>query len=63
VRAAVAPAIAIEQAKTPVPNVPPSRYVPDVSRAREELGLSALVNLEDAIARTAAFHRHANASV
>jgi dTDP-glucose 4,6-dehydratase len=62
VRAAVAPAIAIEQAKTPVPNVPPSRYVPDVSRAREELGLSALVNLEDAIGRTAAFHRHANAS-
>jgi len=44
-------------AGTPVPGVPPARYIPDVSRARHELGLDARVSLEDGIRRTAAWSR------
>lgn len=46
----------VEVAKQPVPGAPPQRYVPDISRARTELGLAPLVTLEDGIARTAAWH-------
>lgn len=35
---------------------PPERYVPDTRRAREELGLKAAVDLDDATARTLAWH-------
>lgn len=36
---------------------PPARYVPDIERARQELGLSVGIGLDAAIARTAAWHR------
>lgn len=35
----------------------PERYVPDTALARQELGLTLRVNLDDAIQRTVAFHR------
>jgi nucleoside-diphosphate-sugar epimerase len=38
---------------------PPARYVPSVERARRELGLRQTVELDDAIARTVAWHRAA----
>jgi nucleoside-diphosphate-sugar epimerase len=38
---------------------PPQRYVPSVDRARTELGLVPLVALQDAIERTATWHRQA----
>jgi dTDP-glucose 4,6-dehydratase len=34
-------------------------YIPDISRARTELGLDVTVNLEEALTRTLAWHRHA----
>lgn len=37
--------------------VAPQRYVPDVSRARTELGLTAPLSLDEAIARTARWHK------
>ena len=39
------------------PNRLPERYVPNCDRARTELGLEVRIPLEDAIARTAAWHR------
>lgn len=36
---------------------PAPRYVPDVTRARQELGLTAAVPLREALRRTIAFHR------
>jgi len=39
--------------REPVPGAQPERYVPSTGRARTELGLSELVNLADAIQRTA----------
>ncbi len=54
----------------PVPHVeirgkrsdgPAPRYVPDVTRAREELGLAAAVPLREALRRTIAFHRNRGA--
>ena len=39
-------------AKTPAPGVPPARYVPDVSRARAELGVRASISLDDGLERT-----------
>ncbi len=41
---------------TPDPNKPVARYVPDVSRARDSLGLVPRVSLSDAIEKTARFH-------
>lgn len=38
------------------PNSPPARYVPDVSRAREELGLTVRIPLADAIRRSLTWH-------
>lgn len=43
-------------AGSPQPGQPPSRYVPDVSRARDELGLRVNIPLADAIRRTFAWH-------
>lgn len=44
-------------ARDAVPGVPAERYVPDVSRARAELGLDVWVPLTEAFARTASWHR------
>jgi nucleoside-diphosphate-sugar epimerase len=43
--------------KSPGPS-PGPRYVPDVSRARTELGLEVRIDLDDAIVRTLAWYRH-----
>ena len=47
----------VEVAGTAVTGVPPSRYVPDCSKARRELGLHNSVDLVDAVHRTAGWHR------
>jgi dTDP-glucose 4,6-dehydratase len=47
----LAPSLPVEIARTPAPG-PPARYVPSTRLAREELGLSVAVGLEEAIART-----------
>lgn len=39
------------------PNKLPDRYVPQTTRAREELGLDQWIALHDAVQRTAAWHR------
>lgn len=43
--------------QTAVPGQPPERYVPDTTRARTELGVMPQFTLDDAIARTARWHR------
>jgi nucleoside-diphosphate-sugar epimerase len=43
--------------RTPTPGQPPSRYVPSVRRAEEELGLRERVDLETAIKKTAGWLR------
>jgi dTDP-glucose 4,6-dehydratase len=55
VRETVAPAARVEIARPATPALPPSRYVPSIERARVELGLTPLVPLREAIARTARF--------
>ncbi len=47
------PAIKITIAQPPTPGEAPSRYVPSVARAKDLLGLSPIINLEDSIYRTA----------
>ena len=32
----------------PVPGIPPMRYVPDIHRARQELGLAEYITLDEA---------------
>jgi dTDP-glucose 4,6-dehydratase len=39
-----------------IPGARPSRYLPDVARARNELGLKCNIGLEEAIRRTLKFH-------
>lgn len=46
----------VQIARTPVPGQPAQRYVPSIQRAREELGLEPWISLDDAIARTVAWH-------
>ncbi len=41
--------------ENPVPGKLPARYVPDVSRAKKELGLESLIGLDEAISRTVAW--------
>jgi nucleoside-diphosphate-sugar epimerase len=50
-------AVAIEIAQKPVPGQPASRYVPDTARAEKELGLQVWVPLDEAIRRTAQWHK------
>lgn len=49
----------VEVAHTPRPGAKAPRYVPDVSRAHDELGLRVRVSLPHALAATIAFHRNA----
>jgi dTDP-glucose 4,6-dehydratase len=43
--------------ETPQPGQPPARYVPDITRASNELGLGVNVQIETAIQRTLDWHR------
>ena len=54
---ALAPGTEVRVAKEPVAGAAPSRYVPDVKRAEELLGLRETVGLLDQIRRTAEWHR------
>lgn len=54
--AAAAEGVEVHVAKAPPPGHVPSRYVPDVRRARA-LGLEVRVGLDEAIRRTIRFHR------
>ena len=49
--------VGVEVAREPTPGVPAERYVPSARRAKSELGLETWVGLDDALARTAAWHR------
>ena len=51
------PHVPVTIAGRPQPAQPKARYVPDVSRARDELGLEVTVGIEEAIQRTLAWHR------
>jgi dTDP-glucose 4,6-dehydratase len=55
-RVAHATSTTVSVARQAAPGAAPARYVPDVSRARAELGLVVQVGLDEAIARTLAFH-------
>lgn len=55
------PGTPVHVAKQPVPGTPAARYVPAVSRAENELGLTAAVALEEGIRKTYAWHLHAPA--
>lgn len=52
-----APLASIEVGARPQPGVAPHRYLPQTTRAAEELSLRELVDLNDAIGRTAAWLR------
>jgi dTDP-glucose 4,6-dehydratase len=53
----VAPGVAVMRAREPAEGVLPTRYVPCTRKAREALALGATVALDDAIRRTASWHR------
>jgi nucleoside-diphosphate-sugar epimerase len=55
-RVAAQTGVEVHVAKEAPPNHAPARYVPDVSRAKSELGLAIGVPLDEAIARTLSFH-------
>lgn len=50
------PELPIHVAREPQPGAEPMTYVPDISRARNELGLGVTVPLDEAIRRTAKWH-------
>lgn len=54
--AAAAAAAEVHIAQKAVPGAKPARYVPSVSRAREELSLSETIELREAIKRTAEWY-------
>ena len=49
--------IPVSVARAPEPGALPARYVPDINRARTELGLEVRISLEEAILRTAKWHQ------
>lgn len=51
------PRVPVEIRGTPNPQKSVERYVPDISRARQELGLEARIELPQAIRNTIAFYR------
>src|SRR3954466_12285091 len=53
----LAPRSAVEIAGTAIPDRPAERYVPSSARIQRELGVKVAVNLEEALTRTAAWHR------
>ncbi len=59
VAAVLNPQAEITVASQALPGVPPPRYVPSIDRARDLLSLRPTVPLEDAISRTANWHRQA----
>ncbi|HEX8550149.1 MAG TPA: NAD-dependent epimerase/dehydratase family protein [Abditibacteriaceae bacterium] len=54
--ALVSPPLPVQMARMPDANVLPSRYVPDISLARNELGLDVWISLDEALNRTFAWH-------
>ena len=52
----LAPKAAVTVGRAPIAGAAPSSYVPDVTRAEDELGLRALVSLPDALRRTHAYY-------
>jgi nucleoside-diphosphate-sugar epimerase len=53
VKAALNSEVSVVCKTAPINNSAPTRYVPDLGKARRELGLQPLVSLQDAIQRTA----------
>jgi len=51
------PGLRVEIAREPVPGRLPERYVPSTKRAQAELGLRENIDLSEAIARTARWHK------
>ena len=49
------PPVAVTVARAPLPGAPATRYVPDTSRARTELGLDEWIGFEDGVRRTLAW--------
>lgn len=49
---------AVRTLTAPAAGVSPARYVPDVTRARAELGLPAPIAFDDALVRSARWYRH-----
>ena len=49
--------VPVRVARVPDPGTPPTRYVPDVSRTKTELGVGETFPLDAAIRRTLAWHR------
>jgi nucleoside-diphosphate-sugar epimerase len=58
VRRTLAPQAEIQIAQKPVPGQPAARYVPDTARAEQELGLRQWISLDEAIRRTAQWHKN-----
>ena len=57
VASSVSPPLAVVVDKAPVPGNPAERYVPSTERARSELDLRPLVDLQSGILKTIAWHR------
>lgn len=51
--------VPVTVAGSAAPGSKPARYVPDVSRARRELGLNIWTSLENALSKTIEFYKHA----
>lgn len=50
----------VVMAQSPVPGLPPERYVPLVKKARENLGLDSWINLREALRRTVKWYQIIN---
>lgn len=57
VRFQVSPGSRVEVGADPLETTPPTRYIPDVGRAKEELGLEVRIPLDEGLRRTAAWLR------